>query len=127
MLFFLGLIAGLKKSWWSKRHAENKMDQSRGLEKDISGSKKKSSLFAFCLDFLTHFAKSLCSGTLFLFAFGFAVSFSLFALVCGLLFLRFFNLQLFFRPATRPRKRAQSLFQRLCIVLSRFFPRLRNI
>ena len=42
----LGLIAGPKKSWRSKkRHAaaENKMDQSRGLEKDISGSKKKSS------------------------------------------------------------------------------------
>ena len=41
---FLGLIAGLKKSWRSKkRHAaaENKMDQSCGLEKDISGSKKR--------------------------------------------------------------------------------------
>ena len=43
---FLGLI-GLKKSWRSKkRHAaaENKMDQSRGLEKDISGSKKRAAL-----------------------------------------------------------------------------------
>ena len=41
---FSGPHCGLKKSWRSKkRHAaaENKMDQSRGLEKDISGSKKR--------------------------------------------------------------------------------------
>ena len=33
----------------------------------------------------------------------------------------FFNLQLFFSPAMRPRKRAQSFFQPLCIILSSLF------
>ena len=33
----------------------------------------------------------------------------------------FFDLQLFFSPAMRPRKRAQSFFQPLCIILSSLF------
>ena len=33
----------------------------------------------------------------------------------------FFDLQLFFSPAMRPRKRAQSFFQPLCIILSNLF------
>ena len=33
----------------------------------------------------------------------------------------FFDLQLFFRPAMRPRKRAQSFFQPLCVILSSLF------
>ena len=39
----------------------------------------------------------------------------------------FFDLQLFFSPAMRPRKRAQSFFQPLCIILSSLFLGLEDL
>ena len=49
---FSGPHCGAEKSWRSKKRraaAENKMDQSRGLEKDISGSKKRAAPCILCV------------------------------------------------------------------------------